>query len=85
MHAVTPELRAAAMGTEMLSREMAHGYALVGAADEALSCLDNANRLGFINYPFLAERDRFLDKIRPDPRFQTFLARVKPQWEAFQV
>jgi TolB-like protein/Flp pilus assembly protein TadD len=83
--AVTPELRAAARGAELFSREIGRFLALVGEKDEAITWLENANRLGFTNYPFLAERDRFLETIRQEPRFQRLLDRVRRQWDAFEV
>lgn len=83
--AVTPELRSTARGAEMFSREMANFLALAGEKHEALFWLENANRLGFINYPFLAERDRFLDNLRNETRFQALLDGVRGRWEAFQI
>ncbi len=37
------------------------------------------------NYPHLGERDRFLANLRGDPRFDALMARVKREWEAFEV
>ena len=82
--ALTPELRAAASGAELFSRELAHFLALVGEKQEAISWVENANRLGLINYPFLAKHDRMLDNVRAEPRFQRLLDHVKQQWAAFE-
>ena len=84
LRAVTPEAKAAARGTEMFSRELAHGYAMAGAVDEALDWLENANRLGLTNYPFLAKHDRMLDKVRSHPRFEKLLEQIKHQWETWR-
>jgi TolB-like protein/Flp pilus assembly protein TadD len=81
---LTPELRECALGAELFSRELAHFLALVGENEQAISWIENANRLGLINYPFLAEHDRLLDNIRSEPRFQRLLVRVKEQWIAFE-
>lgn len=83
--AITPELRGAARGAELFSRVLASFLALAGETDEALSWLANANRLGFINYPFLAHHDRMLDNIRNDSRFGALLESVRSRWETFQV
>jgi tetratricopeptide (TPR) repeat protein len=85
LEAVTPEVKAAAMGTEMFSRELAHGYAVAGAVDEALDWLEQANSLGLTNYPFLARHDRMLDNVRTSARFQELLQRIKHQWETHET
>jgi eukaryotic-like serine/threonine-protein kinase len=85
LEAVTAEAKAAALGTEMFSRELAHGYAVAGAVDEALDWLEQANRLGLTNYPFLARHDRMLDHVRANPRFQQLLQRIKHQWETHET
>jgi hypothetical protein len=63
---------------------MADCYALVDEADHALDWMENAIRLGFINYPMFS-RDRFLDGIRDDERFEEIMKRVKHDWEHFEV
>jgi hypothetical protein len=45
---------------------------------------DPAGSRGFINYPFLAEHDVLLAKIRDDPSFQAFLRTVRERWERFR-
>jgi hypothetical protein len=59
--------------------------ALVGDHDAALEWLERARSSGFINYPVLATSDRFLTGLRADPRFQDLIARIKREWEAFEV
>jgi hypothetical protein len=53
--------------------------------DEALDWLEQANRLGLTNYPFLARHDRMLDHVRANPRFQQLLQRIKHQWETHET
>ena len=64
---------------------LASAHAAVGAKDEALLWLDRAIERGMINYPFLAEHDRYLDNIRGDARFEEVIGRAKQQWERFEV
>jgi TolB-like protein len=82
---ITPELEDAAKIVEYHSREMAHGYALLGEIDNALYWLENTVNCGFINYPFIAEIDPFLENIRGDKRFKKLMEQVKYKWENFEV
>jgi hypothetical protein len=80
---VTPQLEIAAKGVEYLSRDMAHGYALIGEKEKALDWLKNAVDRGFIAYPFLNDYDPFLENIRGEERFKKLMERVKYEWENF--
>jgi tetratricopeptide (TPR) repeat protein len=82
---VTPQLETAAKGVEYLSRDMAHGYAMIDEKDKALDWLENAANRGFIAYPFLNEFDPFLKNIRSEERFKKLMERVKYEWENFKV
>jgi hypothetical protein len=82
---VTPQLETAAKGVEYLSRDMAHGYAMIDEKEKALDWLENAANRGFIAYPFLSEFDPFLKNIRGEARFKKLMERVKYEWENFEV
>ena len=57
---------------------------LNGEADQALEWLEHGLEIGLINYPFLAEQDRFLESLHSDTRFQKLMVRVKKEWEEFE-
>ena len=67
------------------SWHIAQVYALAGMHEAALLWLTTAVNRGMVNYPFLAERDRTLDTLRGEPGFTALLARVKTEWEQYQV
>jgi serine/threonine protein kinase/Flp pilus assembly protein TadD len=85
LEAVTSQLKIAAKGVEYLSRDMAHGYALIDEREEALDWLENAVDRGFIAFPFLNEYDPFLKNIRGEERYKKLVERVKYEWENFEV
>jgi serine/threonine protein kinase/tetratricopeptide (TPR) repeat protein len=60
-------------------------YALAGDLDESLRWLEQSVNRGWINYPFWAERDRAIDNVRSDPRFDALLESVREQWEGFEA
>ena len=60
-------------------------YALLNEKDEALKWLERAISRGWINYPFFAEIDPFLENIRGEERFKKLMKRVKKEWENFEV
>jgi len=70
---------------EMFSREIAHCFAIADRVDEAMIWIERNVQNGNINYPFLKDHDRFLDNLRPDPRFQELLNNVQRQWETFDL
>lgn len=85
LRAATPELTASARVDDHVSWMMAVCYALVDEKERALDWVENAVRLGFINYPLLSERDFFLKTVRSEPRFAQLMEQVKERWEQFQV
>ncbi len=67
------------------SHIMAQAFALLRKNDEALKWLEHAVERGYINYPFLSERDTLLENLRQDPRFGELMERVRTQWEGFET
>jgi TolB-like protein len=62
----------------------AQAFAQVREIDRALDWLETSVERGNINYPFLNQRDSFLENVRGHPRFPALMQRVKGEWEAFE-
>lgn len=60
-------------------------YSYINERDKSLEWLENAINRGFINYQMLNEYDPLLKNIRDDERFKRLMARVKFEWENFEV
>ena len=56
-----------------------------GMYEEALKWLEHNINHGMINYPLLNELDPFLENIRGEERFKKLMARIKTEWENFEV
>ena len=83
--ALTPEVDAAAKASDLFARILAQGYALAGRPDRALDWLEVAVGRGFINYPFLARYDPFLQTLSADPRFVALMVVARDRWERFDA
>jgi len=59
------------------TRPSGAAFALLNENNNALDWLENAVRLGFINYPFLNQYDSFLENVRGEKRFKMLMERVK--------
>ncbi|HQR67233.1 MAG TPA: hypothetical protein PLB02_07570 [Thermoanaerobaculia bacterium] len=59
---------------------LANAWALLGRTPQALAFLREAAETGFPCYP-LFEKDPFLDRLRNDPGFRTFLEAQRSDWE----
>jgi serine/threonine protein kinase/Tfp pilus assembly protein PilF len=66
------------------SYNIASAYALMHQPDPALQWLQVTAEEGFPNYP-LFEGDANLDNLRKDPRFISFMAKMKEQWEHYNA
>ena len=63
---------------------IACAYAIMNQHEQAIKWLESAANDGFPCY-VLFERDRNLDNLRQDVRFQALLAKLKQQWEQYKV
>jgi len=81
--AMTPEFEAGAKRDMQTSWIVASCYARLGMVDEAVTWLRQAMNRGFVHYPFLAEYEPFLARIRSEPPVQAVLKEIKDRWEAF--
>ena len=59
---------------------IASAYALLGDSEQAIRWLQDAADNGFPCYPLFAA-DTQLNRLRDDPRFTTFLAKLERDWE----
>jgi serine/threonine protein kinase/Tfp pilus assembly protein PilF len=66
------------------SYSIASAYALMKRPDEALKWLEVTADEGFPCYP-LFEGDTNLDSLRKDPRFISFMAKQKQQWQHYNA
>ena len=82
--AMTPEFEAGAKRDMQTAWVVASCYARLRMVGETVAWLRQAMNRGFIHYPFLAEHEPFLARIRSDPRVQEVLSEVKERWEAFE-
>jgi tetratricopeptide (TPR) repeat protein len=62
---------------------IACAYAIMNRHEEAIRWLESVASGGFPCY-VLFERDRNLDNLRQDARFQALLAKLKQQWEQYK-
>ena len=81
---VTPAIETAAATTDVFSRLLAQGYALVDMREQALRWLAVAVDRGFINYPFLTRHDPFFLDIRRDDSFRQLMETVRVRWKSFE-
>jgi non-specific serine/threonine protein kinase len=83
--ALTPQMEAAANGTDVFARMLAGGYAVAGDSARALHWLEVAVDRGFINYPFLSRMDPSLESLRHDQRFSRLMDVVHDRWKRFEI
>jgi TolB-like protein/Tfp pilus assembly protein PilF len=81
---MTPDFQEVIKTDPGASDWLASALALIGEKEKALDYLENAVNRGFINYPFIAEKDPWLASLRGEARFKKLLERVKYEWEHFE-
>ena len=57
------------------------GFAVIGRGDSGVRWLATAADCGFIDYPYLAKRDPFLEWLRGDAELESLMNRVRQRWE----
>ena len=76
--------RAMAESDEYWSYLMASAYALVGETEQALGWLHHAVKVrGWVDYVYFTRHDRFLESVRPSPRFQELMAFARERHQRF--
>ncbi len=82
---LTPEFAASARLDWTYSYYVAACYAMVGASDSALDWLENSVNLGFVAHPYFPDYEPFLRGLHGDPRFEALMARIKLEFDTFEV
>jgi hypothetical protein len=60
-------------------------YAMIRETDEAMKWLERGLEMGIVDYPFFAHHDPCFEYLRPEPRFQELLERMKRASEELEV
>jgi Predicted integral membrane protein len=84
-NALAGELEAVAGANDLFPRLLAQGFAQAGMTEQAMHWLEIAIDRGFINYPFLARHDPFLESLRSHPPFVRLMEVVRDRWEKFEA
>lgn len=71
--------------TDIFPRLLAQANALAGCDDQAVMWLARAVDFGFINYPYLAQHDPILTRLRGTAAYDTLLEEVRQRWDAFDA
>jgi len=69
LRAATPDVLEAARWDDLTSLQMAEGFAMIGAPQQALEWLERTIRYGIASVPFLSKHNPFLENVRTEPRF----------------
>ena len=81
---ITAAERAMAESDEYWSYLMAGAYALVGEVGQALSWLEHAVTVrGWVDYVYFTRHDRFLESLRPAPRFRELMTSARQRSARF--
>jgi tetratricopeptide (TPR) repeat protein len=78
---LTVERRQWVVRDAQYSHMLAQAFALSGHPDQAFEWLEVMLSLEAAPYPYLSTLDPLLSRLRPDPRWAPFIARVKARWE----
>ncbi|HET9362757.1 MAG TPA: protein kinase [Vicinamibacterales bacterium] len=84
VHVTTP-LEEAGRWNEYIALLLAEGYAMLARPADAVQWLRTAVTRGFVNYPFLAQRDPLLHAVRNDVGFQALMGEVRTRWNALSA
>jgi TolB-like protein len=82
---LVPQFLAAARHDETFSWILAGSFAQMSQVDEALSWLENAISLGFVNAEFLSEQDVLLEHLREHPRFKELIATARRESDRLRL
>ena len=85
LKSITEQVGKAAEMDHIFAWFLAGVNSLIGEKEKAIDYLERATRDVFIDYPFFALHDPFLENIRKEERFMNLMEEVKAKWENFEV
>jgi adenylate cyclase len=85
LQSITEDIKKAAEMDHKIAWILADIYSLIGENSKAIDSLERASKDIFINYPWFAKHDPFLQNIRGEERFKKLMEKVKYKWENFEV
>ena len=85
LKSITEQVEKAAEMDHIFAWRLAGVYSLIGEKEKAIDYLERATRDIFIDYPFFAIHDPFLENIRKEERFKKLMVEVKAKWEKFET
>jgi len=83
--AIDVDIEIAARESDVFARMLTDAYAIAGLSEPAIHWLGVAVDRGFINYPFLAEVNPMLERLRGEEGFRRLMTQVHARWERFEV
>jgi TolB-like protein len=82
---ITPDFQKSCKRTGILSYVISSILAFLCEKEKALDWLANAINRGFLNYPFMSEKDIFINNIRGEVQFKKLMEQAKQTWENLEV
>ena len=79
---LTPEFISSVSRDSVWPLFVAAFFVMLNEKEHALFWVEKLVSRGFINFPHLSQHDRFLTRLRGEPRYEKLLEEVKREWES---